>query len=163
MFTCKKELEAAEQSLDAVRNALDFSDEGGSIFKDSENDESRYLTERYVKENFEINTPSPNPAVIPESESFAVNEVKHRIPVLDPPRSSLNPAAVWFVSPNKICDNDALELAKVVVKNQMIPQRLWKFNGEPARYVKWKHSFLSVMEDINEEKIYDGGKSECFL
>lgn len=77
MLTCKKELEAAEQSLDAVRKVLDFLDEGGSIFKDSENrnEESRYRTERYVKENFEINTPPPNPAVIPESESFAVNEV----------------------------------------------------------------------------------------
>ena len=79
-------------------------------------EESRNLTERFVKENFEINTPPPNPAVIPESETFAVNEVTHRVSVLDPPRSSLNPAAVSFVPPNNR-DNDALELTKAVVKD----------------------------------------------
>ena len=110
-----------------MQKVLDFSDEGESIFKYSENrnEECRNLTERYVKDNFEIYTPPPNPAVIPEDEYFAANEVTQRIPVLDPPRSSLNPTAVSFVPPSNR-DKDALELAKAVVKNQMIPQRLWK-------------------------------------
>lgn len=31
----------------------------------------------------------------------------------------------------------------------MVPQRLWKFDGEPGRYIAWKHSCLNVMNDIN--------------
>lgn len=31
----------------------------------------------------------------------------------------------------------------------MIPQRLWKFSGEPGRSMTWKHSLLNVMNYIN--------------
>lgn len=45
-------------------------------------------------------------------------------------------------------ENEAFELAKIVMKNQSIPQRLCKITGEPSHYLPWKESFQSVMYDI---------------
>lgn len=146
-MTCKKELEAAKQGLDAVRKVLDFSDVEESVFAEYESHHESQdhpdLTERYVMENVKIDIPPPDPVVNEYIPSAAMANT-HNNPESEPQRNSLNP-----VVPPVVKQNNTFDLAKAFTKNQMVPQRLWKFDGEPGRYITWKHSCLNVMNDIN--------------
>ena len=124
------------QSLDAVRKVLNFGDEGGSIFKDSENRISQ-LIKRYVKE-------------ILKSTVFRLTQLwffcsewsNTDNSCFGPSKFFINPTAVSFVPPNKIWDNDALYLAEAVVKKSNdISENLhdvWHWNI--VSWVFWKTS-----------------------
>lgn len=94
-------------------------------------------------ENVKIDIPPPDP-VVNEYIPSAAMENTHNNPESEPQRNSLNP-----VVPPVVKQNNTFDLAKAITKNQMVPQRLWEFDGEPGRYITWKHSFLNVMNDIN--------------
>ncbi|KAK3105250.1 hypothetical protein FSP39_020813 [Pinctada imbricata] len=127
LLTAKKELETVENGLDAVKMVLDFNEE-------SDFDNDNFLTTRYVNENVGVDRPPPIQSMDNDHVSpVPVLASSHR---LDPDTTPFQP-------------NEAVQLAKVVVQNQLIPQRLWKFDGEPSRYLTWKHSFQSVMSDLS--------------
>lgn len=104
------------------------------------------FTERYVMENVSIPPPDQ---VVSENIPSAAIENTHNNPRSEPPRNLLNPVVFPVVQQTDTNQNNTFDLAKAVVKNQMIPRRLWKFSGEHGRYITWKHSFLNVMNDIN--------------
>lgn len=129
VLTWKKELEAAKQGLDAVRKVQDFSDVEESVFGEYESQhdqEHPNFTERYVMENVSIPPPDQ---VVSENIPSAAIENTHNNPESETPRNLLNPVVFTVVQQTDTYQNNTFDLAKAVVKNQMIPRRLWKFSG----------------------------------
>lgn len=88
VLTCKKELEAAKQGLDAVRKVLDFSDVEEIVFGEYESQHDQqhsYFTERYVMENVSI--PPPDQAVV---KTYHLQQLKTHTTTL-----SLNPHGIY--------------------------------------------------------------------
>lgn len=162
LLTVKKELEEAQSGLGAIRKVLDFSQASSETSQHNSYEPPTRLQHsshimRYVQEN--MNNVEPPPGV----DRVLVNKYENNDNINSPLNSPcddqvhnkteskenvLNPAAVPF-NPYANKQNDAVDLARLVAKNQLLPKRLWQFNDEPARYLTWKYSFLNVMNEIN--------------
>lgn len=81
-------------------------------------------------ENVKIEIPPPDPVVSENMPSAAIENTQNNHES-EPPRNSLNSIVPPVVQQTDTNQNNTFDLAKAVVKNQMIQQRLWKFSGEP--------------------------------
>ncbi|XP_033755752.1 uncharacterized protein LOC117338505 [Pecten maximus] len=152
LLNLKRELEVAETGLNAIHKAFDFRSSNASN-KDSASKRGSYIGSetnrhilRYVEENKDNNV---SPPIVPTEDVTQDEPIETVVQIPSTGAADttrvLNPSAVAFKPENK---NEAFDLAKLVAKNQLLPQRLSQFTDEPARYLTWKYGFLNVMEEV---------------
>lgn len=153
VLTVKREYDAAQSSLRAIKRVFDFSDNeslGGSFTPDKFEDID-YLPRSSIKEHntetSEHNMDNPIQHLdIPSTLEYTEKFVRDQTDSIKP--SILNPEAPVFVQQTNSVSSDTHELAKLLAKKQLLPARLTTFDDIPGHYYTWKSTFENVMSEL---------------
>ncbi|XP_052089785.1 uncharacterized protein LOC127726448 [Mytilus californianus] len=164
VLSMKREVDEAESGLQAVKKALNYdpNDYGESYeppiianpvvqyadvdriserkYRSSKVPDTHNITERRTAEFVEQQR-SQHASHLTEND-FQANSVNIPVHSLGP----LNPTARPFVPTQR---NEAQELAKFMVKKDLITSRLISFDDQPSHYSSWKISFQHIMTELD--------------
>ncbi|XP_071149457.1 uncharacterized protein [Mytilus edulis] len=164
VLAMKRDVDEAESGLQAVKKALDFDlkDYGESYeppriadpvvqhanenkmserkYRSANIPDTRNITEQRTAEFVEQQR--SHHSLHLSKHNLEVNNVNIPIHSLEP----LNPTAQPFVPTQR---NEAHELAKFMVKKDLITSRLISFDDQPSHYSSWKISFQHIMTELD--------------
>ncbi|XP_052081778.1 uncharacterized protein LOC127719594 isoform X1 [Mytilus californianus] len=164
VLSMKREVDEAESGLQAVKKALNYdpNDYGESYeppiianpvvqhadvdriserkYRSSKVPDTHNITERRTAEFVEQQR-SQHASHLTKNDLQA-NSVNIPVHSLGP----LNPTARLFVPTQR---NEAQELAKFMVKKDLITSRLISFDDQPSHYSSWKISFQHIMTELD--------------